>query len=90
MLDHLSSKAKYTYDAWGNHKIQYLNANNEFVDIEENYVYNDVSNMNRFVDGVDAIVKKNKPQAIKSLVKNSLYSSIRFNLYNFGNGIIFR
>ena len=37
-------------DAWGNHKIQYLNTStNEFVDIEENYVYNDVSNINRFV-----------------------------------------
>lgn len=46
MLDHLSSKAKYTYDAWGNHKIHYLDGTN-FVAINSNVCYNSSDPVNK-------------------------------------------
>ena len=54
--------ARYTYDAWGNHTVEYCRINSEtdesgviirtfvtYVPLEENYDYNDISNKNRFV-----------------------------------------
>ena len=45
--------AKYYYDAWGNQKIKYLvetGSNTiEYVDIGEDFDYNDISNINRFI-----------------------------------------
>lgn len=45
--------AKYYYDAWGNQKIKYLvetDSNTiEYVDIGEDFDYNDISNINRFI-----------------------------------------
>ncbi len=40
---------KYIYDAWGKQKCLYLSNNENYVDIEENYAYNDTSNLNRFI-----------------------------------------
>lgn len=46
--------AKYYYDAWGNQKIKYLvetnsNTIEEYIDIGEDFDYNDISNINRFI-----------------------------------------
>lgn len=45
--------AKYYYDAWGNQKIKYLvetDSNTiEYIDIGEDFDYNDISNINRFI-----------------------------------------
>ena len=40
---------EYTYDAWGNQICKYLSNSGEYIAIEDNYVYNDISNINRFV-----------------------------------------
>ncbi len=40
---------KYIYDAWGKQKCLYLSNNENYVEIEENYAYNDTSNLNRFI-----------------------------------------
>ena len=40
---------EYSYDAWGNEICRYLSNLGTYVEIEENYVYNDISNINRFV-----------------------------------------
>ena len=40
--------AKYSYDAWGNHKISYLEANN-FVDFDPTNSYTNISNNNLYI-----------------------------------------
>ena len=42
--------ARYFYDAWGNQKSQYFDeSNNKFVDISNDFMYNDTSVINRFI-----------------------------------------
>lgn len=41
--------ARYFYDAWGNQKCQYLANDGQFVDILDDYMYNDTSIINRFI-----------------------------------------
>ena len=40
---------EYQYDAWGKTLCKYLSNSGEYVAIEDNYMYNDISNTNRFV-----------------------------------------
>ena len=41
--------ARYSYDAWGNQKVEYLNNSGEFVAIEKDFEYNNTSDINRFI-----------------------------------------
>lgn len=41
--------ARYTYDAWGNQRVEYLDNNAKFVAIEDDFMYNDTSEINAFI-----------------------------------------
>ena len=45
----LDEIVKYTYDAWGNHIVKYLDNSGNFVATETDFCYNDISNINRFI-----------------------------------------
>ena len=41
--------ARYSYDAWGNQIVEYLNNEGKFVAIEKDFEYNNISEINRFI-----------------------------------------